>query len=780
METSQILLTQVSEIIARDVEMHRFVARVFLCNNLNIYYSLIKLLETKADVVVRISDFCQGEDSVPNLKNIISFLDNNKEKNVLLPHLGEYLRMGELTERNIGAIYSILNRQVHSTKRVWMPIFSAKGLFESIVGELSEERFGNTIFEIDDEVKPLNVKVFSNEFSSQFNKIVLGMKNWFRLWDEKSIKSDMSFSTKNITQMHPSKGDYNLSIIKDAFSYVSSLISDGKLILKQGMGTQDQWASLIPFLKEKSNNINDVILMALNQQEFNPYELFGNWDNIASNKKWAFILWYKLGLNERKGYISDLMKNVSNADDVKHEVVNSVFDYLDNQELENVLKERKRALDVFNISEYGPEFWNKLSSVTSLRTKLKILTSNTIEERTAIIEIVSEILRKTGYIDEYEELLKTKFSDLYLYLTSEKYVNKDTAEYIHAYKINKIADNFNIQISQKASDLDIYKFNSRGQILFSLKKQKNAYFLWIDGMGIEWIDLLISKVKQLMPDLMPIEVLVGTAAIPTVTSVNMSKADPSTISRKKFDALDALSHFKDKSDLKYSTIIAKQFEMIEQIARLICSESQEHLQSEIIVTADHGMSRLAAKAFHEMEGINPPHNSRVFNHGRYCEVDPGKEKLSIVNTIKDGNVFAFKTYNHFTVPGYAPGELHGGASPEEILVPIICFKMSTQLKSKIAEKSYTLVSNELYVDKDDSVKLSIKTSGNVKTLSVVFENNKIKANALSKDLWQVSLYGLQSGKQYKVRILLDNIFDQAEEIIYVKRKGIVIDDDFSF
>ena len=145
-------LQEVLDYIKSDREENRFVARVFFVNNLETYYSFVKTLSDKADITVRLSDeqFCKGSDTVPDLKALIAFLDENKDKDVLVPHLAEYLRIGEVTEKNSACIYSILNRHVHSKKRVWIPIFLAKGLFQTVVGHLDEERFGHSIIEIDD------------------------------------------------------------------------------------------------------------------------------------------------------------------------------------------------------------------------------------------------------------------------------------------------------------------------------------------------------------------------------------------------------------------------------------------------------------------------------------------------------------------------------------------------------------------------------------------------------------------------------------------------------
>ena len=133
-------LQEVLDFIEADRDENRFVARVFFVNNLGTYYSLVKTLSDKADIIVRLSDerFCKGTDTVPDLRALIALLDENKDKDVLVPHLAEYLRVSEITEKSSACIYSILNRHVHSKKRVWIPIFLAKELFQTVVGSLDK------------------------------------------------------------------------------------------------------------------------------------------------------------------------------------------------------------------------------------------------------------------------------------------------------------------------------------------------------------------------------------------------------------------------------------------------------------------------------------------------------------------------------------------------------------------------------------------------------------------------------------------------------------------
>ena len=257
----------------------------------------------------------------------------------------------------------------------------------------------------------------------------------------------------------------------------------------------------------------------------------------------------------------------------------------------------------------------------------------------------------------------------------------------------------------------------------------------------------------------------------------MDKADPETISEKKIDDLDTLSHIKDKSDCNYFSIIAKQFELIGTIARRIVETIKSHPDSEVIVTADHGMSRMAAKGFHLTQGVNPPLKVEVFNHGRYCELPSETTPISVSNTKKDGKIVAFCTHNHFTFSGYAPGEVHGGATPEELLVPVLHFAKVNQHGSTPKHITYTLASSEVFLSADGSVTLTIHTGELANSLVVDYKGKIISGSSVDHQTWTIKIPGLSAGNDYKIRVYPNSLFSQKEETIFVKRKGLIVDDD---
>ena len=771
---------EVLDYIKTDRDENRFVARVFFVNNLGAYYSLINTLSDKADITVRLSDekFCKGSDTVPDLKALIEFLDENKDKDILVPHLAEYLRVGEVTEKNSSCIYSILNRHVHSKKRVWIPIFLAKGLFQTIVGPLDEERFGQSIMEIDDSPIDFSATAYSKVFAKQKGIVdAVGIREWLSLWDNQKIKTGMSFATRQIKQITPTNGDYTLKIVADPFEYIKDTLIDENSKLTKQMGTDEQWTSLIPFVSP-NDTMGEVIPRALNMHVFDPKHVIGNWNNMSDNEKWAFFLWYQLGLNKSSDYISFAIEHSSYYRDLLKSLECSIIDCQDNPNFDQWVQQREAVLKKAGYHAPSRTFIEKLDLIEDARVKLKILTGKTHEERTKILELVSRALNDGKSINDFKTLLQEKYPDLLLYLKPSSYLSDDVKDYMASYKLNKIADTFSLHLSDFAGEIDCLQFDTRGSILYSLKKSvASPYFLWFDGLGIEWIDMLLEKVNDVDPSIALAGVDIGTAVLPTITKVNMDKADPETISEKKIDDLDTLSHIKDKSDCNYFSIVAKQFELIGIIARRIVETIKAHANMEVIVTADHGMSRMAAKGFHLTQGVTPPSKSDVFNHGRYCELPSETTPITVSNTKKDGKIIAFCTHNHFTFSGYAPGEVHGGASPEELLVPVLHFARFNKHSTVSKFIDYKLASSEVFLGSDGNAVLTVKTDEPASSLVVDFKGKIISGTSLDQKTWVVKLPGLLAGNSYIIHIYPNSLLTQREETIIVKRKGLIVDDD---
>ena len=91
----------------------------------------------------------------------------------------------------------------------------------------------------------------------------------------------------------------------------------------------------------------------------------------------------------------------------------------------------------------------------------------------------------------------------------------------------------------------------------------------------------------------------------------------------------------------------------------------------IILCSDHGTSRLAVLARKsDFDNVIDAENRTVYKSGRFADSFPDDEKNFPTALEFDGKII-FADYSRFTQRGSTGNEIHGGATLEEVLVPVI-------------------------------------------------------------------------------------------------------------
>lgn len=768
--------------IQQDTIKKRFNSKVFLTNNLGTYYALVEHLEGIADFVINISDpqYCSGEDTIPDMRKVISVLESNSGKNILITSVGEYLRVGRSVEAINKYVYTIISLQAHSTKRVWIPLFAAKEEYLSVVGELEEEHFPEIVYEVEENTSGFETTVYAKSFASMPGiTSAVGIRAWLNLWDSKKAKSGMAFATRFAKQFIETDGVYTLNVVYEPFRYFLSRVSCEHSLLHESLGTKEQWLFLASKAPYKSAPLSMVIERALNVLTFDPHHVLSSWNVADTYTKWAFWLWYKLGVNSTSDYISFAVSQTSTYEKIPVALESAILTCLENPLFEHWVSQRNVALIDLNHNKLSDSFWSAFKTISDPRKKMKILSGRTIEEKAELIRLVSDAIKQGHSISDYKAILSEKYSDFLSYVAVPKYFDEELGTYISGYKRLKVTDSFDIAFSDAAENISIYTYDTRSQLLSNIKSTRDAYYLWVDGMGVEWVDLLVKKISEADGELIDPSVSIGTAVLPTVTKENMDRADPDTVSEKIND-LDSLGHIKDHDSCDYYVVIAKQIDLISDVAQNIARIAALYPRKDIVVTADHGMSRLAAKAFHLKDGVNLTPGLESCSLGRYCKRNNPGPLPDISHTIKDNGVVAFKTHGHFTSSGFAPGEIHGGATPEEILIPVIHYRRKVLIANTNQEKCAYTVATEATVQANGSCELMITTQGPVGKVTVEIHGNRISATQKTKNLWSALIPNLSVGHTYGVQVYLNNIYSNITENFQVKAGGLVVDDDFDF
>lgn len=256
--------------------------------------------------------------------------------------------------------------------------------------------------------------------------------------------------------------------------------------------------------------------------------------------------------------------------------------------------------------------------------------------------------------------------------------------------------------------------------------------------------------------------------------------EPSTY--KKDDHLDAKSHIKDKSDgVDPFALTELQFSIIKVLADEIAELLESH--ERVIVTADHGLSRMAAIHFRQLNATLPPSGAEVKDFGRYCIV-PSEHNNANPNCYKDGNILAMVTHDHFSFSGNLSGETHGGMTPEEYLVPVFLFSRSTsntQNHSILVQlpPDVNLIDSKITIPAGGNATFVVVSDDDLKSLKGKIGTEIVEGHMLTKRKWQVTFNSLRSGNSYTLSLFPNNNAGFCKNFdVEVLRKGLVVEDDF--
>ena len=403
----------------------------------------------------------------------------------------------------------------------------------------------------------------------------------------------------------------------------------------------------------------------------------GKWATMNNGQKQLAMLWMQL--HQQDDYLSYCVRKAKNENDLVDNIYHDIFSLrLRHPEWE---KESQDLMSALNLSK-DSAFFKALDETPDYKLRLCYLTGNTQAERIYLIHMIGEWLRMDAQQALSCSEVQFAYPELYAYLQhTELFRDSDSERYFDSYKSYKLSNRLPQDEDIYFSNFDINSYPYRYTLL-SDSITTDSVILWTDALGAEWLSLLCWTLQKDSNGQIK-SVALAQSCLPTETEYNdqWNKMDTP---HDKLDKLDKLAHHGVIDDPSYYTCIQEQFAFFSKVVDKIEELFQKYHR--VIITGDHGSSRLAARFFHAREGYPAPASSQVCSHGRFCIFNGAKIIASsnqVIAKDSDGNQYLiFKNYDHFKQSGFAAGgddenaqygELHGGASPEELLVPVIVF-----------------------------------------------------------------------------------------------------------
>lgn len=200
-----------------------------------------------------------------------------------------------------------------------------------------------------------------------------------------------------------------------------------------------------------------------------------------------------------------------------------------------------------------------------------------------------------------------------------------------------------------------------------------AFAYFIDAMGVEFLGYISEKSKQ--KKLLP-KITVCRSELPSITSRNKEFLDvfaEHNVQCKSIKQIDDIKHHGAENftleNSPYPTHLIRELEIIDHVLDLIKLDLAKGKYTKAILVSDHGASRLVVLKNQLIDG---EFDAKGTHCGRVCAYTEQTGSMPMIVQAGENDEYAVvANYERFK-PGRLMGvEVHGGATLEEVTVPII-------------------------------------------------------------------------------------------------------------
>lgn len=382
------------------------------------------------------------------------------------------------------------------------------------------------------------------------------------------------------------------------------------------------------------------------------------------------------------------------------------------------------------------------------------LTDNTASERQAVIEALSGASCIPDVLERVYPALSEYLHNYTFGGTKGELLTGYFAEYKRQKLTNRISPEFHERVINLAVDGNrpYNSLRTRGEVFDSLNKNNTALY-WIDALGAEFIGYIQSRAKSLG---LKITVHTVRANLPTITSLNSDFYDAWNGIKAQTKKLDEVKH-NGEQDFNYETNkfpihLTAELQIIDGFLEWAASQLTGKKADKVILVSDHGASRLAVINEQECKWEMA---SKGQHSGRCCpcsEVDAKSEYAT-----QENGFWVLANYDRFKGGRKASVEVHGGATLEEVVVPLIEVEL---FDNKITVSNTTPTTTTSFKKNAEIILFSTSTLENV---SVRVLGRQYTAGKIGNQKHKVVFADIKKTGKYTADVFEgDNLIGQVE------------------
>ena len=596
---------------------------------------------------IRVSSFCSGEDLLPDFDRLKDTLRNcTAETNHFLLGIGEcarlftdinpYLKWKDLWLSQKLVIICRFTRHFLDKMCELDPKFNAKRV--CFVKPSSEEIFGTS----------------SNETSLSITQFPMGV----------SLKNAEKGFQKLLEALESGRTG-NLCVLSDLLF----------------LNVQKRVHSAFEYLcwKDPSFNAQEEWLSEKQWEEFQKDPEL----DLAETGSWRQFLSLKLCKKKNEtSYLEFAAGKCTNAEEFPKQLQTALLDlsHLD-ERFPQMYRERKKLLrgreDGIRHYVERAKYWKE--------DRIFYLTDQTQLERQTVIELLEHAETIPGELQNIYPALHAWLSDYDFSGVFPEKLRQLLVTYFREYKrqkaVNRLTSEFLKQVEELAHTRPFNQLPTRGSVLGRfLSDPYRTFLIWVDALGVEYLSFLQYRANELK---FRMKTHIVRAELPTLTEHNDDFFNGQECTwpeehRKKEERLDKLKHSRNSQ----AGYIAEELVILDEVLKLVRDLLECGKYDRVLIVSDHGASRLAVLNEHE----NRWEMAEKGKHsGRCCPQNDVDVKPDFAS---EGNGFwVLANYDLFRGGRKGQCEVHGGASLEEVVIPLIELTLASEQNVEVQLES---------------------------------------------------------------------------------------------
>lgn len=685
-----------------DMLAQRYPIRFIMLNNFNEFKNLAKFM---ANIGVEALDLetliDEGEDDTWITKDMLKSAMKSCDSSTFVSPFSELVRFYNDDDfRGFFNEIMLLEDIQHPKKRIYVPLIGLQNRFTDFLNHFARIQESAPIWRFD--ADPQCVEVFFTKYKdfklpNEDTQCQLDtLRDWLKFWKVQAPQERIVCCSAPIAaKFKYSKPDniFNFVKINSPYEFMTRFL-DLSFPFEYLEEDKCFWDELMNCLKNTnllSFNFEAFTRSLFNKVTLTASDVIGEWlnSNNTAFKRWL-LKQYVLhtSFKDEYPYVALCMGGVSDLSDenqLPNYITTRILYEMPNSQNRELFAEERRNIIVNNRAIFLNVITQKEQEWLLERTKELFQQNHDLKAAIDICTGVFEfekILLMGWFIhnpdnSKIRNAIEKIYPEFAAYITTTRpsHFRVETTwcvDYLEDYKKAKLLDKYTEEIAQHIAEKNesaksfykwYYEFENSHSLLAEINSNivyKLDKVYWIDGLGAEFLSYILYLVDSEQSNMKVVRSQICRSDIPTSTYHNRFEGDDIV----KFGALDELGH--DSHMYKYLYTLKDELNVLKEIIHEIIGNSKKQACT-VAIVSDHGLSCLSRKA------PSKKYEGKFEHEGRYIKTkeDALSDPDYLVHKNETDEEYYKVALTHSSLSKAPTHQVHGGCTPEEVLVPFV-------------------------------------------------------------------------------------------------------------